>query len=350
MKNFVLLLIVSAGFTWVFQWVGLPAAVLLGAMFGGITLAANGRALQMPKWLFVLAQAVLGAMLARLLTTELFATLSQHLLAFVAVVASVFGLAVLIGVVLTKLGVVPGNAALWGSFPGAASVMVVMSEAYGADSRIVAFMQYLRVLLVTLAATVVARLAFGHVNHAAVPMFGAIDLPSFAVTCVVMVLSAVIAAKARLRAGPMLITMGIFTVLQNHAGLHIELPRWLLVAAWSALGWMIGLRFTRDILRYVGRAFPRVLLGVVVLISLCGVLGMTVARAMHLDLLSAYFATSPGGADAIAVLATNTNVAVSLVMAIQLGRTIVVMLIGPRLAKWLAPRLEPAAPEAARAT
>ena len=145
-------------------------------MFGGIALAANGRSMQLPKWLFVFAQAVLGAMLARLLTTELFVTLGQHLFAFVAVVAAVFCLAVAIGVVLTWLGVVPGNAALWGSFPGAASVMVVMSDAYGADSRIVAFMQYLRVL-VTLAATIVARVALGHVHHADVPMFGPIDVP-----------------------------------------------------------------------------------------------------------------------------------------------------------------------------
>lgn len=339
MKNFVLLLFVSAAFTGLFQLVGLPAAVLLGAMFGGIALAANGRGVQMPKWLFVFAQSVLGAMLARLLTPELFVTLSQHLFAFVAVVASVFGLAVVIGVVLTKLGVVPGNAALWGSFPGAASVMVVMSEAYGADSRIVAFMQYLRVLVVTVAATVVARVAFGHVHHEQLPMFGHVDVLSLIITSLVMLAGAVIAIRMKWRAGPMLITMALATVLQNFAGLHIELPRWLLVAAWSALGWTIGLRFTRDILEYVGRAFPRVLLGVVVLVTLCGLLGITVAQVMHLDLLSAYFATSPGGADAIAVLATNTNVAVSLVMAIQLGRTIVVMLIGPQLAKWLAPRL-----------
>lgn len=337
--NVVRLVAASALFTSVFVFVGLPAAVLLGAMFGGILLASNGRAVTMPKWLFVFAQAVLGAMLARLLTPELFVTLGEHLFAFVAVVASVFGLAVLIGVVLTKLGVLPGNTALWGSFPGAASVMVVMSESYGADSRLVAFMQYLRVLVVTLAATVVARVTIGHVEHQSAPMFGHIDVKSFAFTVVVMFIGALAAVRMRWRAGPMLITMALATVLQNYAGMHIELPRWLLVAAWSALGWMVGLRFTREILRHVGRAFPRVLLGVVVLVVLCGLLGVSVAQLMHLDLLSAYFATSPGGADAIAVLASNTNVAVSLVMAIQLGRTVVVMVIGPQLAKWLAPRV-----------
>ena len=36
----------------------------------------------------------------------------------------------------------PGTTALWGTSPGAASVMTIMAESYGADMRLVAFMQY----------------------------------------------------------------------------------------------------------------------------------------------------------------------------------------------------------------
>ena len=39
----------------------------------------------------------------------------------------------------------PGTTAVWGSSPGAATAMVLMAEAFGADARLVAFMQYLRV-------------------------------------------------------------------------------------------------------------------------------------------------------------------------------------------------------------
>jgi uncharacterized membrane protein AbrB (regulator of aidB expression) len=49
-------------------------------------------------------------------------------------------------------------AAIWGMLPGAATVMMVMVEAYGADFRLVAFMQYLRVVLVAAVASVVALL------------------------------------------------------------------------------------------------------------------------------------------------------------------------------------------------
>ncbi len=58
---------------------------------------------------------------------------------------------------LTRAGVMPGTTAIWGSAPGAASVMTFMSAEYGADMRLVALMQYLRVAMCVLLATIVAR-------------------------------------------------------------------------------------------------------------------------------------------------------------------------------------------------
>jgi uncharacterized membrane protein AbrB (regulator of aidB expression) len=55
----------------------------------------------------------------------------------------------------------PGTTAIWGSSPGAATAMTLMSESYGADMRLVAVMQYLRVVLVVLTASLVARLLLG---------------------------------------------------------------------------------------------------------------------------------------------------------------------------------------------
>ena len=75
-----------------------------------------------------------------------------------AVVIAVIAASSTLGWLLTRWRVLPGTAAVWGSSPGAASAMMLMAAAYGADIRLVAFMQYLRVLLVALVATIVARL------------------------------------------------------------------------------------------------------------------------------------------------------------------------------------------------
>ena len=60
-----------------------------------------------------------------------------------------------------------------------------------------------------------------------------------------------------------------------------------------------------------------------------------------IDPLTAYLATSPGGADSVAIIAASSHVDVPFVMALQTGRFLVVLLIGPRLARFVARRVGP---------
>ena len=52
----------------------------------------------------------------------------------------------------------PETTAIWGLLPGAASAMMVMADAYGIDARLVVFMQYVRVVMVAIVASIIARL------------------------------------------------------------------------------------------------------------------------------------------------------------------------------------------------
>ena len=72
---------------------------------------------------------------------------------FVTVVIAVIAATGALGWLLTRWQVLPGTTAVWGSSPGAATAMMLMAAAYGADIRLVAFLEYLRVLLVAFAAT-----------------------------------------------------------------------------------------------------------------------------------------------------------------------------------------------------
>jgi uncharacterized membrane protein AbrB (regulator of aidB expression) len=59
-------------------------------------------------------------------------------------------------------------------------------------------------------------------------------------------------------------------------------------------------------------------------------------------MLTAYFATSPGGADSIAIIAAGTAVDTPLVMAVQTGRFLTVLVLGPTLARYAARLAVPA--------
>src|SRR4029450_233122 len=105
--------------------------------------------------------------------------------------------------------------------------------------------------------------------------------------------------------------------------------------AYGAIGLSIGLRFSQDLLCRTVRALPEMLAGTFALIGLCGVSAWIPVRVLHIDALTAYLATSPGGLDSVAIIAAGSNADVPFVLALQTFRLLVVVLTGPLLAKLL---------------
>ena len=66
-----------------------------------------------------------------------------------------------------------------------------------------------------------------------------------------------------------------------------------------------------------------------------GLSALLMARLMHVDFLTAYLATSPGGLDSMAIIAVDAHADVGLVLAMQALRLIGVVLTGPLLARQL---------------
>lgn len=329
-----LLLVTTAGLVALLFVIGLPGAFLLGAMGAAMTYAGRGATLKLPARVFTLAQAVVGCLISRSFTPVLFRTIGQHVLLLVGATLSVLLVATALGIVLTRLRVFAGSTALWGSFPGAATVMVLLSDSFGADMRLVAFMQYSRVVVVAFTASLVARLS-GLAGVAAThsTWLAPVAWPSFATLLPVILVGGLVAPRLRIPAGPLLVPMVLATVLQCLGFLRVELPQPLLAASYVIVGWAIGLRFTRDVFRLVARALPRVIASIATLVGACAVIGWILARIAHIDALTAYLATSPGGADSVAIIAAGTSVNVPLVMAVQTGRFLAVLLLGPALAK-----------------
>ena len=116
----------------------------------------DGR-VHIPPQSFILAQGVIGCLIAKAIGAASGATMLRQWPIFVIGIGTVMAFAAVLGVVLARWKVLPGTTAIWGSSPGAATAMVLMAEAFGADIRLVAVMQYLRVAFVGLVASIVAR-------------------------------------------------------------------------------------------------------------------------------------------------------------------------------------------------
>lgn len=335
------IILLSLTFLLGLEAVHLPAALLLGPMMAGILFSAAGGNVRVPGVLYGAAQALVGVMIARSLPFSHLSNILADWPVLVLGVGSTVIVAAAIGWILTRWQVLPGTTAIWGSSPGGASTMVVMAEAFGADVRLVAFMQYLRVMCVAGLASVIASVtltASGH-HPAPVTWFPPFHAASLAATLAIAFCGGLFAHTLKIPAGGLLVPMVLAILLGEWGMVEIVLPPWLLAASYALFGWSIGLKFTREILAYVARALPRLLAAILVLITICAGFGIILSLATGIDPLTAYLATSPGGADSVAIIAASTKVDVPFVMTMQMVRFLVVTATGPALARFLAGKI-----------
>lgn len=326
----------------------LPAALLLGPMIAAVLVEVGGGRIRLPRLLLYTCQALIGCMVARALTPDLLSIFAARWALLLAVVLSVIAMSALIGWLMSRWRILPGTTAVWGLSPGAASAMVLMAGAFGADARLVAFMQYFRVVLVATVATLVARIWVGSHATASTPeWFPVVHAQALAETLAIAVAGGLIGRAARIPAGVFLVPMLVGAGLRSAGIVDIELPPWLLAVSYAFLGWSIGLGFTREILAHAWRALPQTTLAILTLMAFAGALALALVKVFGVDPLTAYLATSPGGADSVAIIAASSRVNLSFVMAMQTMRFLMVLILGPAVSRFVARHIPASVPSLA---
>ncbi|QCE35207.1 AbrB family transcriptional regulator [Acetobacteraceae bacterium] len=341
-EKWAFLLILSIIFTLSFFTVHLGAGLMLGPMLAAVFCAVTGRHIKISRPFFNFAQAVLGALVVGAISATAMATISQHLWIVLFFTFSVIIVSLTMGATLTWRGVVPGTTALWGSSPGGASTMVAICGDFGADPKVAAFMLYFRVALVAFATSLVTYFALpnlslslstlvklSHELH--FDLWSSLGLIAFG-TALTLV--------ARIPAVSLLSVLIIGVILKSFGLCDINAPYWLRVPAYTIIGWSIGMRFTKPVLKHVIRILPSVALSAGVVVGACALLSFPLAKLANIDLLSAYLATSPGGLDTIIIISAGAPVNLPIILALQTARMIAVLIVGPALAKPLGRWLE----------
>ena len=323
---------------------GLPAAALIGPMIAAIVLGSAGAGERVPRSAFATAQAVVGCLIAASIEIEIVIAFLDDWMLFLGVAAVTVAASSFVGYLISRWRILPGTTGVWGSAPGAASAMVLMAGAFGADQRLVAFMQYLRVLMVSVAAALVAGLWVdtSGVSAPAHSWFPPIEPVPFATA--LLVAGGGMAAGRLLRLptpnffGAMLVGFAVHLGL----GLPLQLPPWLLSGSYVVIGWTIGLNFNREIVAHAIRALPKLVASIAVLMAFCAGLGYLIHRMLGVDPLTAYLATSPGGMDSVAIIAAaSRDVNISFVMALQMARFLFVLAFGAPIARLVARTIKP---------
>jgi hypothetical protein len=322
----------------------IPAALLLGPMIIGVAMGLLGASVRIPGYLFIAAQAVLGCMIAQSLSPAILTPLLNDWPLVLLVLIATLLASGISGWCLVRFSSLPGPTGAWGSSPGGASAMVAMAGDFGADVRLVAFMQYLRVLFVATAAAMVARIGLGDEaghGNAALEWFPSLDW-RFPATLGVAIVGAWFGPRLRIPSGALLLPMIIGAALHSSGTMALQVPEWLLALAYTLIGWSVGLRFTRPIFLLALRTLPQMVVSIVALMLFCGLLAWMLTHFLPVDLMTAYLATSPGGLDTVAIIAAGSRVDMSFVMAMQTLRLFTILLTGPAMARFISNHATPA--------
>ncbi len=337
--QWVLLLALSAALIAFFELIRLPAGFLIDPMIAGVAFGVNGAIIRLPKPLFSFSHAMIGCLVAASISVSTLAAIAQNLPAVASVVILTLMASSLLGWLISRWKIMPGTTAVWRSSPGAASAMVLMAGAFGADQRLVAFMQYLRVIMVTISAATIARLWIdpSAVTAHRIGWFETVDWGAFGVTLLLAGSGAALGRLLRLPAPYFLGVMIVAGIVHVGFGVRLELPPWILALCYAFVGWSVGLTLTPAILRHATRKLPQIALSILVLMAFCGVLGWLLVAALGVNPLTAYLATSPGGMDSVAIIAAaSPDVDLSIVMSVQAARFLIVLLAGPWIARMVA--------------
>jgi uncharacterized protein len=319
---------------------GLPSSYLFAALLIALAIALGRPGLvDLPPGAFRAGQAVVGVSLGVYVRADALSAVGGSIVAVVLVSAATLLVSLVAGAVLARTTPLDPATAALGMIAGGASGIVGMSGELGADDRLVAFMQYLRVLVIVVLTPVGIALFFGGEHApaaAAVPSASTFGAPwEWLLTVALAAAGAALAARLRVTAGvllgPMVLTAAI--VLTGVAG-SFAVPVLLGQVAFALIGLQIGLRFTRSTLRLLGRLTAPVLLSIAGLLVASFALAGVLAATTPATLLDAYLATTPGGLYAVLALAYGAGANTTFIVAVQTLRVFAMVLLAPLAVRW----------------
>ncbi|MEU9888360.1 AbrB family transcriptional regulator [Sphaerisporangium sp. NPDC051011] len=319
----------------------LPAAHLLAPLLIGLVLAVAGLIVhRVPAGLNSACQAGLGVLMGSYLNPASLHQAAGSVFPLVLVTGATILLSLGAAAVLTRMGHIDRASATLGMVAGGSAAVVSTARDLDADSRVVAFLQYLRVVMVAATAPILVNwLLNPHAVMGALPdtdgelgpvVANAHQGAGLALLAAVAVVGVLAGRAVRLPSpallGPMLLT----AALTASGALGGFAPTGSLrTVLFTIVGLDIGLRFTRSSLARVGRLLPLAAGCTVVISVACGVLAWLLATIERIPFADAYLATTPGGINAVLATAVATHADVPLISSVQSLRLFAMVLMAP---------------------
>ncbi|MFT4151875.1 MAG: AbrB family transcriptional regulator, partial [Paracoccaceae bacterium] len=240
------------------QRLHLPAGLMVGPLVIGAVLGMRGVTVRVPQRAHQLAQGIAVCLIALHIHPDVLPRAIALWPVIVIFVGLTFVAACATGVLAAVWTGIDREVSVWGFLPGMAGTVIAIAHERGLDSRMVAFIQILRLMVVIASMVAVATALSGPDGT---PITG--DVPAdLRSTLLAAAIACLGVAAARwlpwLPAGASLVPLTLATGL-SVSGFGLAMPLWMISAGFLGLGLQIGLRFTPDLVRTGIAAFPALL-------------------------------------------------------------------------------------------
>ncbi|MGJ9412965.1 AbrB family transcriptional regulator [Aeromicrobium sp. CF4.19] len=318
--------------------VGAPTPSLFGGLVGAAVVALT---LPRPPSLHPLVgrsgQAVIGLVVAVEVDLEALGSLGSSWPAVIAVIGLTLVASIGLGQLLRRDGV-SATTATFASVAGGASSMTALAQDAGADQRIVAVVQYVRVLVILLTLPLVVSQVFD-TDTGTEPAPALLAMPAWVDVALVLVVcvGGPLLGKLLRIPSPALLGALVVGVGVGATGPLDEavVPPLVQAAGFVVIGVQAGIGFTRQTLALLRGIVVTVLVSIVLLIVFCAALALPLAEATGVSRLDAYLATSPGGLPVVLATATGTGGDLTFISAVQLLRLLAIILTLPLATAWV---------------
>jgi membrane AbrB-like protein len=243
-----LLPITAVLFAWALQFAHLPAAWFFGPLVASAFFALRDwQAVELPRTVYVAAQAVIGCALGAGFSPATLLTLPKHFAIFAFAVVFILLTSLLNGWLLTRRTRLDVATAFLGTMPGGAGEMAAMSDSLRADSRLVVIMQYTRLLLILASLALVTPF----LSHHSSPRPAQVEVTTAALPaifvwwkvgalCLLAFIGWLTGMRTRIPAGTFLVPTVLYFLLEISG---VQLGRWpwpIFATAYLVMGLQIG--------------------------------------------------------------------------------------------------------------
>jgi uncharacterized protein len=302
----------------------LPIPWMLGPMIGVATLNLLGVRMASPPYARQIGQVILGSAVSLYFTAPVVAALSTNLPAILAATASVFIVAILGALTLSRASGVDGKSTFFASIPGGAMAMAVLADRYGAQIAPVAVAHSLRVSIVVI--TIPLLLTYGGfpIETAAYKPNLPVNFPLLLLWLVAGWVLGEISERLHLQNGCLLTPIFVGAGLTMTGVQLSAVPREMTELAQLLFGLVLGARYERAFFAHYRLFIPFALLNSVFILIVSAAAGAGLAWIFDLPVATMIIATSPGGLAEMTILAQALHISVPLVVAFHLFRVVVV--------------------------